>query len=237
MMIIHTIRSVIITTANIHKHAKRKTTYRYKSFVRQYCRPGQISSDSYNHRIRKGIPMKKLLASAAFVAMAVASGSVYAGDPGAAALNITGDVGATTYLPNPTTTGTPTNANLNGNTVTIATLADDHAHPKASSISVQYSNVVTNYPANIGLFAVNNTLTNGTDNIPYEAQASTSTASLDTGVCTFDSSDPVCKTTGSGEELTDDTVTVTITTAANSGVTVSPGTYSDTLTLKIGTTL
>lgn len=185
--------------------------------------------------------MKQILASAAFVALMAGSGAVFAGDPGSAIFNITGEVGSITNLPTPTP-GTGTNASASGNTVNIQDLADPTtAKLKDSSIAFTFSNVNTNYAAKIGLYSSNGGLKNGSLlNLPYKAVAAATTNTSLNNTCVIPGLTATSHTCVSpattGAILVSETITLTISTDdADYANPLPAGTYTDTLTLKIGT--
>jgi hypothetical protein len=156
-------------------------------------------------------------------------------EPGVSAITITGSVPPITYMPPPKEIGSSVNASLSGSTVTIAELADDSAHQKASNITIEFTGLTTNYAAKVGLYSASNGLTNGEFTIPYTAKAQTGTM-VETPTCQFSGAPTTCVSSQSSR-LEEVNLEVEISTYVNGSQIVPAGTYTDTLTLKVGASL
>jgi len=177
------------------------------------------------------------ITAAAFCAVLAVPHAVFAAEPGVSAITITGAVPPITYLPPPKKLGDSLNASFSNNAVTIVELADASAHLKAASISLIFEDVSTNYPAKIGLYSTNQGLMSGGKLITYQASAETPGMSVE---CIFDGSTPKCITSNDPKIFQSEDITLDISTVVNAQTTAEvlpEGIYSDTLTLKVGTTL
>jgi hypothetical protein len=177
------------------------------------------------------------LTAAAFCAVLAVPHAAFALEPGVSDITITGVVPSITYLPPPIQDGTSPTASFSGNAVTITELVDASAHVKAASISLKFEDVSTNYPAKISLSSINKGLISGQKIITYQASAESLGISVE---CTFNGSTSKCISGGDAKIFQSEDITLEISTVVNSSTTAEvlpAGTYSDTLTLKVGTTL
>jgi len=178
------------------------------------------------------------LTAAAFCALLAVPHAAFALEPAVSDITITGDVPPITYLPPPIQDGTSPNASFSGNAVTITELVDASAHVKEASISLVFKKVSTNYPAKIGLYSLNKGLKSGSKIVTYQATADSDLISVG---CTFDGSKSECVSSANLASILDKKdITLDISTVVNPSTTaeiITPGIYSDTLTLKVGASL
>jgi hypothetical protein len=178
------------------------------------------------------------LTAAAFCAVLTVPHAVFAAEPAASNITITGAVPPITHLPPPAQDGQADNASFSGNAVTITELADPSAHVKAASISLKFEDVSTNYPARIGLYSLHKALKFDGNLVTYQATASASGITLS---CTFDGATSQCLSNiGQARVFDREDITLDISTVVTPTTTeaiLPPGTYSDTLTLKVGASL
>jgi len=180
------------------------------------------------------------ITAAAFCAVLAVPHAVFAAEPGLSAITITGAVPPITHLPAPTQLGDSQNASFSAgsNAVTVTELADPSAHVKAASITLKFEDVSTNYSARIGLYSSNKGLKSGGKIITYQATADAPGISLG---CTFDGATSQCLSNIAQAKIFDrEDITLEINTVVNASTTAEilpEGIYSDTLTLKVGTTL
>jgi hypothetical protein len=179
------------------------------------------------------------LTAAAFCAVLTVPHAAFATEPGVSEITITGAVPPITNLPTPTQSGGSQNATFSGNAVSIQELADASAHLKEAAITLLFENVTTNYPARIGVYSLNKGLKSGNTLVKYQATVeSAPDLSFD---CVFDGIISQCLSNITQSKIFRlDKITLDISTVVDQSTAsaiLPHGTYSDTLTLKVGTTL
>jgi hypothetical protein len=184
----------------------------------------------------------------AIAASGVVSSAALAENPVTQQLTIGGTVNALATFPEAAVeSGTSLNATLAGGAITIAAIADVDLHPNATSISVSYANVSTNYKAKIGLYSAKNGLRTDT---PADTEGFTNRVDYTAAVTLSGVSGNLLSFTTAGDEATMSavtgyaigpfngaTITVNVTINGSNAVRLVQGAYSDTLQLKIGSTL
>lgn len=190
--------------------------------------------------------MKKLLASASVIAFMVVSSSAFAADDATTDIIIEGTAEEVCQIPSGPVQQSATNASAAGNVVTLDDFIDDiDATVNAASITLQFENVMCNYAAKLSLESASGGLAQQTggstavsgsgsflNHVNYTAGAVwgtvTAPATLTTGT-----GGVVTEQNAGGANLAD--LDVTISTADGS-TPVLEGSYSDTLTVKVGPT-
>lgn len=199
-------------------------------------------------RIR-GTTMKKLLSTVATIAaLGIACSPAMADDPVSKQLSINGEVGDVASMPTePETSGDPNNSTFDASegSINITKLAKQNLLPEQTNITIKYPDVVTNYNTKLSLVSSKQGLTNSdvpsppdnfTNKIDYTAVAKME--SNLTAVATLDTSDTDSVTSVDEFEPFSDSILIDISVpGGTSGDKLVEGTYSDTLTLKIGSSL
>ncbi len=174
-------------------------------------------------------------------------GEALAQDSGSAQFTITGTAPNICVLPAPVATGAANNATYASNTITLTQLVNPTtALVNASSLTVQFPNTLCNYPANVslssksgGLVAGNGaTIAGGSgtflQNVPYAVTASWGSFSLVLDTATSNGNTlTVSKPVGGANA---GNLSLNFSTQAST-LPVAQGTYTDTVTVKIGAAL
>lgn len=188
--------------------------------------------------------MKKFLATTALVALAVASGPAFADSSDSTKITITGVAEEVCSIPSaPTITGATGSPGAETSTVTIADLANPtNAQLYDNTIMLKYENVICNYAANVGIGTTNGGLSyTGTvtdltgdfaTNINYRGSANFADAGP-SFVTAGSATSANVSTTGAAV----DTLLIQIDQMDADGKPLLNGTYTDTITVRVGATV
>ncbi len=190
--------------------------------------------------------MKNLRSIAiAVAASGILSGVAFADNPVVKELTLGGEVTTVAIFPtDPVLNAGDSDVTISGSSITLNELASSELHPAASTFTANYENVTINYSSYVeiqssknGLKADGEAPAGFVNRVDYTAKVSI--GDIDYAEFTTDGSDgaKLVKSTYKVDPIPNATVSIYVSTVSNDTDQLMEGTYSDTLRLRIGTSL